>query len=150
MVRISKLSYFSMKFGYWQKFQKLHIYPLFTPRGRNWAYFLYQQFPLIFKIAVLGVKLGHWLTKVPDVAHILSFYLKRVGIEFIIALRPAMCKIRADFPNFHIWAWNLVTGKSSRSCTLHTIYPRGSNLSLFSLYGQRFPRYWPIFQTVIF
>ena len=28
--------------------------------------------------------------------------------------------------------------------------PKWSILSLFSLYGQRFPRYWPIFKIVIF
>ncbi len=29
--------------------------------------------------------------------------------------------MRADFQNCHIWAWNLVIGKSSRSCT-YTIF----------------------------
>ena len=28
-----------------------------------------------------------------------------------------------------------------------TFYPKGLKLTLFSLYGQRFPRYWPIFKN---
>ncbi len=31
-----------------------------------------------------------------------------------------------------------------------SFYPRGSNLSLFSLYGQRFPRYGPMLKNTIF
>ena len=31
-----------------------------------------------------------------------------------------------------------------------SLYPKGSKLSLFSLYWQRFLRYWPIFKIVIF
>ncbi len=33
--RFSTLPYLGMKFGHWQKFQKLHIYSLSTPWGRN-------------------------------------------------------------------------------------------------------------------
>ncbi len=32
----------------------------------------------------------------------------------------------------------------------HSFYPKGSKLSLFSVYGQRFPRYGPIFKIAIF
>ncbi len=35
----SNLPYLDMKLGKWPKFQKLHIYPLSTPGGQNWAYF---------------------------------------------------------------------------------------------------------------
>ncbi len=31
-----------------------------------------------------------------------------------------------------------------------SFYPKGSKLSLFSLYGQRFPRYGPLFKIAIF
>ena len=33
---------------------------------------------------------------------------------------------------------------------IYSFYPRGSKWSLFSLYGQRFPRYRPIFKIAIF
>ena len=61
---------------------------------------------------------------------------------------------KADFRNCHIWAWNLATGKNSRSFT-YTLFlppppPSESHLSLFSLYGQRFPRYRTIFKIAIF
>ena len=39
MGRFSKLPYLGMKHGKWAKLQKLHIYSLSTPGGRNWAYF---------------------------------------------------------------------------------------------------------------
>ena len=45
---------------------------------------------------------------------------------------------------------NLAIGQSSRSCTKMSSYPIGSRLSLFSLYGQRFPRYGLIFKIAIF
>ncbi len=37
--RFSKLPYSGMKLDHWPKCQRLHIYSLSTPRGRNWAYF---------------------------------------------------------------------------------------------------------------
>ncbi len=40
--------------------------------------------------------------------------------------------------------------QSARSCTYTLFLPKGSKLSLFSLYGQQFPRYMPIFKTAIF
>ena len=54
-----KLPYLGMKLGKWPKFQKLHIYPLSTPGGRNWGYFLLygQRFPRYgpsFKIPIFG------------------------------------------------------------------------------------------------
>ena len=59
----------------WPKFQKLHIYPHSTPRGRNWTYFhsMFLRYGQIFKIAISGHETGP-LPKVPEVAHILSFY----------------------------------------------------------------------------
>ena len=58
-------------------FQKLHIYLLFTPRGRNWAYFCstgrFSRYGPIFKI--FGDET--WpLAKVQEVAHKPSFYPK--------------------------------------------------------------------------
>ena len=62
----------------------------------------------------------------------------------------AISKIQADFQNWHIWAWNLAIGKVSEVAHTLSFYLQGSKLSLFSLYGQRFPRYWQFFKTAIF
>ena len=37
--KIFQIAILGIKFGHWPKCQKLHIYPLSTPTGRNWAYF---------------------------------------------------------------------------------------------------------------
>ena len=100
-----------------------------------------------FKIVICGHET--WpLTKVPEVAHIVFFYRNLA----YFALRAAVSEIQANFQNCHIWAWNLASGQSYRSCTytLYLVYPRGWKLSLFSLYGQQFARYGPIFKIAIF
>ncbi len=91
------------------------------------------------------------LAKVPEVAHILSFYAYWVYIELIFPVQAVVFEIRADFRNCHIWAWNLAIGKIFRSCIYPLFFPHmGSKLTLFSLYGQRFLRYGPIFKIPIF
>ncbi len=76
------------------------------------------------------------------------FLSQDVEIEHFFALWAALSKIMADFighetctlghwPKFQRWH-------------IHSLLPRGSKLSSFSLYGQQFLRYWPIFKTVIF
>ncbi len=55
-----------------------------------------------------------------------------------------------DFQNCHIWGWNLAIGQSAKSCTYTLFLPQGVEIDLFFLYGQRFPRYWPIFKIPIF
>ena len=54
-----------MKLGHWPKCQKLHIYPLSTPGGRNWAYFCstgsgFWDTGQFSKLPFLGMKLGKW------------------------------------------------------------------------------------------
>ncbi len=82
--------------------------------------------------------------KVPEVAQCCTytqFIPQGVKIELIFTLWAATVSgIRADFQNWHIWTWNLAIGQSTTTCT-YTFYPGGSKLSLFSLYGQWFPRY---------
>ncbi len=81
----------------------------------------------------------------------LKFHIPHgVEIELIFSLRAAVSEIRADFQNCHIWAWNLAIGESSRSCTYTAFLTKGSKLTLFSLYGQQFPRYGSIFKIAIF
>ncbi len=76
--------------------------------------------------------------------HILSFYPRVVEIELIFHLWAVCSKIQADFQKkCHIWAWILGIGQSSRSCTYNLFLPQRVKIELFSLYGQRFPRYSP-------
>ncbi len=45
----------------------------------------------------------------------------------------------------------LANGQRSRSCSyMSSFYLRGSNLSLYLFYRQRFPRYGPIFKIALF
>ncbi len=74
--------------------------------------------------------------KVPEVAHIASFYRNGGEIELIFALRAAVSEIRADFQNCHIWAWNFAIGQSSRSCTYNVFLPQGVEIELiFALHS---------------
>ncbi len=57
----------------------------------------------IFKIAIFGHETWQ-LAKVPESAHMLSFYPRRVEIELSFALQAAVSKIRAIFLTCHIWA----------------------------------------------
>ncbi len=127
-----------------------------------------------FQTAIFGHETWQ-LAKVPEVAHIMSFYPRVSKLSFFF--RSVMGTSFRDtgwFQTCHIWAWNLAIGQSSRSCTyslfppqgeyktgpVHTqqqlavsdmtmsgwkltislfhpsIHPRGSKVSLFSLYGQ--------------
>ncbi len=78
--RFLKLPYLAMKPAHWPKFQKLHNAHIhsFYLRGSKLSLFLLyrQRFPTnwpIFKILIFGHET--WpVAKVPEVAHILSFY----------------------------------------------------------------------------
>ncbi len=58
----------------------------------------------MFKIAIFGHETWPLAVKVPEVAHILSFYPMGVEIELIFALRAVVSEIRADFQTCHIGA----------------------------------------------
>ncbi len=103
---------------------------------------------LFLKCKLLYIHLS--LATVPEVAHILSFYSTRSKWSLLSALLAAVSEILGHFQNYHIWAWNLATGKRFRSCTYTLFLPKGSELSLFSLHGQRFPTYGPFFKIAIF
>ncbi len=86
--RLAQLPYLSMKLGHWPKCQKFHIYPLSTPKGSKLSLFLLygQRFPRyrpIFKIAIFGLETWQ-VAKVPEVAHIPSFYPR--GSKFSLFL----------------------------------------------------------------
>ncbi len=94
------------------------------------------------------------MAKVPEIAHtVYSLFLPQgVKIEPIFVLQAAISKIRAEFQNCHIWAWNLAISHSSRSCTYilflkvpkvaHTVYslstPWGQNWAYFRCTGSGF------------
>ncbi len=80
----------------------------------------------------------------------ISFYPKGLKIKLIFALRTDVFEIRASFQNFHIWACNTAFEEKSQSCICTLTLPKGSKLSLFSLYRPPFLRYWSIFITSIF
>ncbi len=137
-----------IKFGHWPKCQKLHIPCLSTPKGVNLStpkgvklrlFSLYGQpflrYGQIVKIAIFGHET--WpLAKVPEVEHIPCVYPRGSKLSFFFVLRAAVSKIQANFQNCHIWAWNLVIGQSSRSCTHNLLLPQGVEIQLiFALWA---------------
>ncbi len=78
------------------------------------------------------------------------FLPQGVEIELIFTLRAAVSETQANFQNCHFWAWNLAISKCSEvgHILVLSFYLSRSKLSLFLLYGQRFPRYWPFFSKL--
>ena len=97
-------------------------YTLSTPGGQNLAYFhstgggFRDTFRDSFKIAIFGYETWQ-LAKVPEVAHILSFYHKGSQLSLFLLYGQRFSRYGDDFQNCHIWAWNLAIGQSDRSCT---------------------------------
>ncbi len=109
--------------------------------SRQYMYILVD--PWTFKSQVL----------IPDCIYLR--YYPGGGMELIFALWAAVSKIRSNFLTCHIWAWNLASHeKWPKFQKLHihvySFYPRGLKLRLFSVYGQWFLRYGPIFKIAIF
>ncbi len=84
------------------------------------------------------------LAKVPEVAHTL-FLPQGVKIELIFALRATVSKIwflrygpTSKIAIFGHETWPLA--KVPEVAHILTLYTRAAKMSLFSLYGQRFPR----------
>ncbi len=121
-------------------------YTFFLPSG-GWygAYFHptgigFQDTGWFLKLPYLGME--HWQNF--QKLHMYTFILLQgMEIELIFVLRAAVSEVRADFQKCHMGVkWNLVADKRSQSCIyILSFYPGGSKLSLFLLYGQRFPRY---------
>ena len=61
---------------------------------------------------LLENQLVHWQKNARSCIYSL-FLPQGVAVELILALWAAVSKIRADFQNCHIWAWNLPIGQSS-------------------------------------
>ncbi len=119
---------------------------------RQW----FPRFRPIYKIAIFGHET--WpLAKVPEVAQILSFYPRGSNskLSFFRSMGSSFRDTDQFFQNCHIQfmilgheTWPLV--KVPQVAHVLSFYPKGSKLSLFSLYGQRFLRYGPIFKIAIF
>ena len=76
------------------------------------------------------------LTKVPEVAHTLSQPQGSDLSCLIFPLCAAFSKLWVDFQNYHICAWNLATGQSSRSCTYTLCQLQGVEMELvFTLWA---------------
>ncbi len=59
-----------------------------------------------------------------------------IKIQWNLSLRPL--HIRTNFQNCHIWAWNLASGQSSRSCTYALFLPQGVEIELICSMGNGF------------
>ena len=60
----------------------------------------------------------------------IHFLTQDVEIKHIFALWAAVSEIMAGFQNCHIWAWNLGSGQSSRSCTYTLFLPQEGEIGL--------------------
>ena len=133
--RFSKLPYLGIKLGLWP-------YTLFLPQWFEIELFsLYgHQFPRhgpIFKIAIFEHET--WpLPKVPEVAHILSFYPRGSNLSSFLLYGQRFSRYCLIFKIGHE-TWPL--SKVPKVAHILSFYPRGLKLSLCSLYGQRFPRF---------
>ncbi len=94
------------------------------------------------------MKLGHW-PKVPEKLHIYPLSTPWVEIEVIFTLRGAVSEISADFQIAIFGHETCPLAKFPEVAHIPSFYPRWSKLSLFSLYGQRFPKYDPIFKIAM-
>ncbi len=153
------MPYLGMKLRHWQNFQKWHIcslLPLFIPPPSPVSLFspcgqTFRDTGRFSELSYLGTK-GFWNTglfsKLPYMklgnwqkSQKLScaFYPRKSNeIELILVLWVAVSEILADFPNFHIWTWNLVIGKGSKSCPYYLVLPQGIEIERM-FYGQRLP-----------
>ncbi len=112
--------------------------------GRNWAYFHTRSSGFwdtgqFSKFAIFRHETWQ-VAKVPKVPHI-PFLPQRVDIELVFTLQAGVSEIRADFQTCHSWAWNLAIGQREAVAQILYFYHTWSKLSLFLLYGQRFPRW---------
>ena len=132
--RFSRLPYLGMKLGHQKKVQKLHIFSLSTPGGRNLAYFRstgsdFRDTGRFSKLPYLGTKLGCW--KVPEVLHIHFFSTPGCQTEEVFSSIDSGFRDMDRFLRFAIFGqqWHIY-----RILVL-SFYRRLSKSSLFSLYG---------------
>ncbi len=88
--------------------------------------------------ALLENQLGHW----PKFQKLHIYSLSTSGsveIELVFILCAAAYKIRADFQNCHIWAWNLAIGPKFQKLHIYSLStPGGWNWAHFCSTGSGF------------
>ena len=138
-----------MKLGHSPKFQRLHMYTLLTTWGRNWAYFRstdsgFRDTGRFSKLIYLGIKLGLRPKFQKLHIHMYAFWKfhSYVPLSHVKESEKKFVKIHQEAHGPWRSLWD----------PTHTlsVYPRRSKLSLFSLHGQRFPRYGLTFKIPIF
>ncbi len=109
---VFKMPYLGMKLGKWPKFQRLRIYCLSTPGGRNWAYFRSTD------------------SSFPDTA---DFHNCQIWAwNLAIGKSSRSCWDTERFSKLPY------LGMKSGIIYVYSFHPRGSKLSLFLLYRQSF------------
>ena len=125
-----------------------YTYTAFLPQGSNLSLFsLYeQQFPryvAIFKIAIFGHEI--WPSaKVPEIAHIASFYPK---IELIFAPRAAIPRYRLIFKIAILGHKTWQVAKAPEVAHIPSSYPRGVEIELIFPQRAAFSEIWADFQN---
>ncbi len=120
---------------------KLYIYSISTPRGRNWAYFRstgngFQDMGRFSKLAYLGMKFAH----VPNFQKLHMYSLSTPDGQnwpYFVCSKSHGKGETVGFQNCQIWGhetWPLAKFPEFAHIIL-SFYPRGSKLSILSLYG---------------
>ncbi len=124
--------------------QGVEIKVIFALRGQQFS-----RYGPIFKIAIFGHETWQ-LAKVPEVAHMLSFYPRRVKLSLFLLYGQRFPRYGPFFKIaiFGHETWQVA--KVPKVAHISSFYPKGWKLSSFLLYAQRFPRYGPIFKIAIF
>ena len=98
------------------------------------------------KFPCYGMKSGIW-KKGPK----LHMYFLPQGVDSVLfPLHAALFKIRADFQNFHILAWNLEFEDRFKSCICTLFLPNGFEIKLIFALRAAVSRYGWIFKFSIF
>ncbi len=135
----SKLPYLVMKLGHWPKFQRLHIKPLSTLDGRNWAYFALWAAVSKIQADFLNCHIWPWnLPLIPKVAHIIPFYpsWSKLILFSLYGQRFQRYGLIFKIATFGLETWPLP--KVPEVAHILSFYPGDLNWAYF--------RYWPIFK----
>ena len=142
--RFSKLPYLGMKLAHWPQFQKMHIYTIFLPKGL--------EIKLIFTLRagaseiqadfqnchIWEWKLNGQLAKVPEDTHSCIHLFLPQGSKLSLLSLYARQQ----------WACTWPLTNLPEVAHILAVCPKGAKLNLFLSNGQRFPRNWPIFNSI--
>ena len=110
------------------------------------------------KLAFIGIRNCHiwaWnlaIGKSCKYKHALTLALSSNGVKMKLNFRSTGSGFWDTHPFSNLPYLGMKLGHWQKFQKLHVLsfYPRGLTLSLFLLYRQRFPRYWPIFKIAVF